>query len=221
MEKRLFPILLDLKDKKCVVVGGGRVAQRKLNSLLRAGACVYLISPTLSYALKQLIKRNKFFWIKSVYKKSLLKNAFLVIAATNDRKINSRISQDAKIAKILSNVVDSKDESNFIFPAVIQKKDLIISISTSAKVPYLAKRIKEDIKKRIMPRYIRLLGILEAARQKLKTTSVSAKRKKAILAGLASRELFKKFKYMQSSLIKRLKTDYTDKVCLDNLRNRF
>jgi len=184
-----YPILLDLKDKICIVIGGGRVAQRKVRSLIRAQARVYVVSPTLTAGLKQPLSKRKIFWVKSDYKKWLLKRAFLVVAATNNKQINLKVSQDIKNTNRLINIVDSPQDSNFIVPAVIQNKDLIICVSTSGQVPYLARRIKEDIKKTIIPQYTQALGILKVARQELKKTCPSAKIRKAILAQLTKRAL--------------------------------
>ena len=184
-----YPILLDLKDKICIVIGGGRVAQRKVRSLIRAQARIYVVSPTLTAGLKQPLSKRKIFWIKSDYKKGLLKRAFLVVAATNNKQINLKVSQDIKNTNRLINIVDSPQDSNFIVPAVIQNKGLIICVSTSGQVPYLARRIKEDIKKTIIPQYTQALGILKVARQELKKTCPSAKIRKAILAQLTKRAL--------------------------------
>jgi siroheme synthase-like protein len=184
-----YPILLDLRDKKCVVIGGGRIAQRKACSLLKNQAQVSVISPTLTAGLKRLFKKGKILWIRSDYKREFLRRAFLVVAATNNKQINLRVYQDTKGANILINIVDSPKESTFIVPAVIQNKDLIISVSTSGKVPYLARRMKEDIKKTVIPRYIKALGILEIARQELKESCRSAKRRKTILAQLTRKAL--------------------------------
>ncbi len=184
-----YPVLLDLRDKKCIVIGGGRVAQRKVRSLLKSKAQVSVISPTLTVGLRQLVKKRKILWIRSNYKKKFLKDTFLVIAATNNKKINLKACQDTECGNILINVVDSLKESNFIVPAVIQNKDLIISISTSGMVPYLARRIKEDIKKTVVFQYARVLGILRVTRQELKQSCPNAKKRKAILANLIRKTL--------------------------------
>ena len=178
---KYYPLLLDLKGKKCIVVGGGRVAQRKVNSLLKAGALVRIISPNLTQNLKKLAGQNKIYWITSHYRKRYIQNSFLVIAAVSDKKINSKISRDTQKSKILVNVVDSPKESSFIVPSNISRGDLIISISTSGKVPALSKRIRKDLTKLLVPRYSKFLKTLESIRKDLKIRCSEPRLRKKIL----------------------------------------
>ncbi len=178
---KYYPLLLDLKGKKCIVVGGGRVAQRKVHSLLKAGALVRIISPNLTQNLKKLAGQNKIYRIASHYQKRYIQNSFLVIAAVSDKKINSKISQDAQKAGILVNVVDSPEESSFIGPSHISRGDLIISISTSGKAPALSKRIRKDLTKLLVPRYSEFLKTLESIRKDLKIRCSEPRLRKKIL----------------------------------------
>lgn len=184
-----YPVLLDLKEKKCIVIGGGKVARRKIHSLLKSEARVCVISPNLKPGLRRLSEKGKISWIKSYYRKKFLKDAFLVIAATDNKQVNSRVSRDAAAVKVLVNVVDSPAESSFIVPAVIRDGDLIVGISTSGQVPCLSRKIKEDINKSIIPRYAKALVSLRNARRQLKASCPSFKKRKAILARLAGKAL--------------------------------
>lgn len=157
---RYYPVLLDLRGRKCVVVGGGKIAQRKAYSLVKAAASVYIISPDLTPRLRELARKKKISYIKSKYRKRFLKDAFVVIAATDNRTVNSKISKSASRLGKLVNVVDSPADGNFIVPASFSNKDLIISVSTSGKAPSLAKKIKQDLSKIILPRYVELLNLL-------------------------------------------------------------
>lgn len=183
---KYYPLLLDLKDKRCVVVGAGEVARRKAGSLLRAGACVKVISPTLNKALRLLKRKKRLLHIKSAYQKKYLENTFLVIAATSNSKVNSRVAKDAQVLGILTNVVDSAAQSNFIVPAVIHRGDLIISVSTSGKAPCLSKKIKKDLNRLIVPQYAKFLDLLEEIRQDLKQRCQKPKLRKAVLSYLAN-----------------------------------
>lgn len=165
---RYYPLLLDLRGRKCLVVGGGKVAQRKARSLLKAGASVWIISPNLTKGLEKLKTSKRVFYIKSGYQKKYLKDAMLVIAATYDGKINSEIAEDAKNLKVLANVVDSPAMSNFIVPSSLSKGDLLISISTNGKAPGLSKRIRKDLSRLLIPRYAKFLSLLEKLREDLK-----------------------------------------------------
>ena len=178
---KYYPLLLDLKGKKCIVVGGGRVARRKVHSLLKTGAAVKIISPNLTQNLKKLAEQNKISWTASRYQKRYIQNSFLVIAAAADKKINSKISRDAQKSRIPVNVVDSPEESSFIVPSNISRGDLIISISTSGKVPALSKRIRKDLTKLLVPRYSEFLKTLEAIRKDLKIRCSEPKLRKKIL----------------------------------------
>lgn len=164
-----YPLLLDLKGKKCVVVGGGSVAQRKVKSLLKAKAHVWVISPDLTKGLEQLKRKRTIVYVQSHYQEKYLQGAFLVIAATSDEKINRRVACDAQAQGKLTNVVDAPRLSNFIVPSSITQGDLIISISTSGKAPGLSKGLRIELCKSIVPRYAKLLRLLEDIRGRLKT----------------------------------------------------
>lgn len=183
---KYYPVLLGLEGKKCVVVGGGEVAERKIHSLLKAGASVYVISPLLKKSLIKYTRDKRISYIKSDYQKKILKNTFLVIAATDDKALNSEVSRDAGSLGILVNVVDSPILSNFIVPAVLRNRDLIISISTSGKAPILSKKIKEDLRKLIGSRYAKPLNLLEDVRRELKLRCPYPGVRGSILTGLVN-----------------------------------
>lgn len=140
--KRYLPINLDVENKKCIIIGGGRVAERKVNSLLMYKAKVTVVSPEITRDLK--IKKIE--WIKDVYSKKYLDKAFLAIAATNDSAVNTRVFNDCKNKGILINVVDNAKKSNFISPAVLRKSNLVVSVSTDGKSPRIAKKVRDDLK---------------------------------------------------------------------------
>lgn len=144
------------------------MASRKARALLWAGGQVYIISKTLSGSLARLKKKKEILHISSEYRKKYLKGAFLVIAATNNSRVNARISRDAQALNILTNVVDSPELSSFIVPSSIRKGDLIISISTSGKAPGLSKRIRKDLKVLLVPSYARFLKALQSIRADLR-----------------------------------------------------
>ncbi len=183
---KFYPVLLNLKNKKCVVIGGGTVALRKAVSLLKAGARVYLISPELCPGLKKLKEQKKLSWINSPYQKIHLKGAFLAIAATSDKAINTKISQDAKKSGILINTVDAEDLSDFIIPSSISKGGLILSISTSGQAPCLSKRMRQDIERLLVPEYAKFLKILEGIRRELKAKCSDSKLRSRILNTLCA-----------------------------------
>jgi len=140
-----YPIAVDLQDKKVVVVGGGTVAKRKIDALLQCGADVYIISRELKPGLRRLLEEGKVKLIGQKLIKAYLKDAFLIIASTDDSALNLKVSAFAKKMGIPVNVVDQPADSDFIVPSVIRRGDLLIAVSTSGKSPALAKRIRERL----------------------------------------------------------------------------
>ncbi|MEW6007832.1 MAG: bifunctional precorrin-2 dehydrogenase/sirohydrochlorin ferrochelatase [bacterium] len=139
---RYYPIFLDIEGKRCVVVGGGKVAKRKIERLLEARADVVVISPDLEEGLK-----GKVLWIERGYKNGDLEGAFIAISATNNSKINQMVYNEAEKMGILINVVDKPKLCRFIVPSLIQRDDVTIAISTGGKDPSLAKEIRIKIEK--------------------------------------------------------------------------
>ena len=163
-----YPVNLKIENKKCVVVGGGKVAERKIKLLLEKGSLVTIISPKITSLLEKLWRATKVNHLPVAYSPSSLKDAFLVIAASNDRTVNSRVAKDADQLGILVNVVDSPAESSFILPAILSRGDLTIAVSTAGKSPALARKIKEDLALVYSDEYGDLIEMLAQARKRIK-----------------------------------------------------
>jgi len=158
---RYYPIFVDIKGRKVVVVGGGGIAQRKVETLLECGANIYLIAEEITDRLKVLIETGKVHYLGQKYYEAALEGAVLVIAATNDLELNRAVSQDAKARNILINAVDQPEDCTFIVPSVVNRGDLLIAISTSGKSPALARKIRETLETifdESYATYIELLG---------------------------------------------------------------
>ncbi len=149
---KYYPINLNIKDRRCVVIGGGRVAERKVRNLLLCGARVRVVSPDLTDRLSKWVSQRKIDDTRSEYRASHLKGAFLVYAATSDRKVNAEIARDAAKRKLLVNVVDSAKDSAFILPAVLRKRGVSIAVSTDGLSPATSVRIRDRIRKFIEKR---------------------------------------------------------------------
>jgi precorrin-2 dehydrogenase/sirohydrochlorin ferrochelatase len=143
---KYYPINLNIKDKLCVVIGGGSVAERKVMNLLRYGGRVRVVSPDLTNLLSKWMSQGKMEYIRSEYRASHLKGAFLVYAATSDRKVNAEIARDAAQRRLFVNVADSPAESTFILPAVVRKREISIAVSTNGLSPATSVRIRDRIK---------------------------------------------------------------------------
>jgi len=186
---RYFPALLDLKGKLCVVVGGGRVAERKVRSLQKAGALVKVISPEITESLLQLELKGKVVHHPRSFRSDDLRGAFLTIAATDDRATNERVSRQALRLKIPVNVVDDPAHSSFIVPSLVEQGDLLVAISTSGQSPALAKLLRQRLQKEIGPEYSFLLKLLGAVRTKVQSFGFSQKRNQRIFRKLVREDL--------------------------------
>lgn len=142
------------------MVGGGRVAERKVLGLLACSARVTVISPDLTEELLRLHAAGRIIWVERWYKHGDLGNAFLVFAATDDEETQKKVYEEALTANILLNVADVPHRCNFILPATVRQGDLTISISTSGKSPALARKLRIDLEKRYGSEYRVLVNIL-------------------------------------------------------------
>ncbi|MDF2586792.1 MAG: siroheme synthase, N-terminal domain [Anaerocolumna sp.] len=173
-----FPMFIDLKDKLCVIVGGGIVAYRKITSLLEFEAKVVVIAPEICDEILSL--EGKIRILKRLYETIDIEKATLVIAATNDLNLNKRISNECNDAKIPVNVVDCQKECSFIFPAYLKKGSVTIGVTSSGKSPIISQRIKRDIHK-ILPDYIEdLVEILGDVREEVKSVFDTEEKRKKI-----------------------------------------
>jgi precorrin-2 dehydrogenase/sirohydrochlorin ferrochelatase len=162
-----YPIYVQLNEQPCVVIGGGKIAEGKVDGLLAANAKVKIISPELTPHLNDLVKENQIEYTARHYQVGDLTGAFMVICATDQTEINHQVWQEASANQQLVNVVDDTPRCNFIAPAILRKGDLNIAISTGGKAPALAVRLKERLQKEIGPQYERFLELSGQLREPL------------------------------------------------------
>ena len=168
-----YPICLDLEGKPCVVVGGGRVAERKVHGLLSCSAEVSVISPELTEDLLRQHKEGIITWINRTYRQGDLAHAFLVIAATDNEETQELVYEEAASRNLLLNVADVPQRCNFILPATVRQGDLIVSISTAGKSPALARKLRMELEKTFGKEYRVLVDILGAIRPLILTSGLS------------------------------------------------
>jgi precorrin-2 dehydrogenase/sirohydrochlorin ferrochelatase len=159
-----YPVSLDLKDRFCIVIGGGKVAERKVRGLLACAAMVQVISPRLTSGLDALFRAGRLTWQERDYRPGDLAGAFLVIAATDNEQVQQLTYEEAEDRNILINVADVPERCNFILPATVRQGDLTVSVSTGGKSPALAKRLRQELEKSIGPEYKILVDILGGLR---------------------------------------------------------
>jgi precorrin-2 dehydrogenase/sirohydrochlorin ferrochelatase len=149
------------------VVGGGNVAERKIKALCAAGASVTVVAPEVTETIKKCTEDGMVAFVERRFTAGDIKNKFLVIAATDDPIQNREVARLARTEQVLVNVVDSPEESDFIVPSSITRGDFIIAVSTSGKVPALAKRIREALERQFGPEFEPYVHLLEQARKKI------------------------------------------------------
>jgi precorrin-2 dehydrogenase/sirohydrochlorin ferrochelatase len=162
-----YPIFVDLQDQGVLVVGGGEVAERKIRDLLTYACRISIASPRLTPYLKELVDRGEVRLIDLDSLDESLDAVFMVIAATDDPALNSRIASKAKARGILVNSVDQPLDCTFIMPSVVKSGGLQIAISTGGKSPALAKKIRGELEGIFGPEYASLIELLGLIRREL------------------------------------------------------
>ena len=172
-----YPIFLNLRGKKCVVIGGGHVALRKVTTLLDCGADITVISPKPHAERSKLIKNKAIRLVRRNYERGDLRRAALSIAATHMKKINRKVAEESKKNGTPVNVVDDAELSDFIIPSSFRRGDLSVAVSTSGMSPALAKKIRAKLEKKIGIEYAYLLSLIAEIRSEIKKKGlrVSAK----------------------------------------------
>lgn len=163
-----FPMFVELKNKLCVVIGGGQVACRKIKAMLEFEAEVTVVAQ--EFCADILALKNRITKKQKSYEAADIREAFLVIAATNDFELNHRISMECKEQKIPVNVVDEKEECSFIFPAYVKKGYISVGVTSSGKSPIISGKIKKKINE-VIPDYMsELVDSLGKLRQEVQAS---------------------------------------------------
>lgn len=183
--QKLYPINLNIEGRRCLVVGGGAVALRKVRGLIEAGGDVHVISPQIAPEIEDLpvqIDRRPF-------TESDVDGAALVIAATDDEAVNTSAARAAAGRGIPVNVVDVPELCSFFLPAVVRRGGLAISVSTSGASPALARIIRERLEKEFGPEYADYLELLDASRKQVLENISSPDKRRAIFESIANSDL--------------------------------
>jgi uroporphyrin-III C-methyltransferase/precorrin-2 dehydrogenase/sirohydrochlorin ferrochelatase len=174
-----LPIFARLDQRPCLVVGGGAVARRKVDLLLAARADVTVNAPALEPELARLAAAGRIRHAEGAFDPALVRRRFLVIAATDDVEINTRVYQAANAAATLVNVVDDPDRCSFITPAIVDRSPLIIAISSGGQAPVLARMLREWLEGRLPAALGRLTALAGSLRHRVKSrlTTVARRRR--------------------------------------------
>jgi siroheme synthase-like protein len=184
-----YPILINLQRFNCLIVGGGKVAYRKVLSLLKFNADITVISPKISKPILDLAKLNRVKIIKKAYSRDFIEGYGIVFSATDNPDINRTVRKDCTEKGILLNVVDDPLLCDFIIPANVLRGDLSISVSSQGTAPFFTKEMKKKIENQISPVYEDIFNLAaQFRRQILHNKQVNAKTKTKIFKHFALKD---------------------------------
>lgn len=162
--KAYYPLFADLNGRRCVVIGGGLVAQRKVTTLLRYGAKITVVSPSVTRRLAAYAKQGRIRYVARRFRPADLRGAWLVYASTDDQRMNEQVFREATRRRILTNVVDQKPLCSFIAPAIVRRGALTVAVSTGGASPALAKKVRSDIGRVLGSGYVPMVRLLDGLR---------------------------------------------------------
>ena len=162
-----YPAILLLEGRLAVVIGGGQVAQRKVRTLLDAGAKVRVVTDEVTKAIRGYADRGEIELVERRYERGDLAGSAAVVAATDDEEVNRSVFAEATEAGIPVNVVDNVSLCTFIAPSIVRRGDLVLAISTGGNAPALAVRIRERLEKEFGEEYARFLELMGELREQV------------------------------------------------------
>lgn len=163
-----YPVLLDLAGRRCVMVGGGLIAQRRVEGLLAAGAHVIVISPQLSRALAALAAEGRIEHEPRGYRDGDLAAADLAFVATDAGEVNAAVAREARERSVWVNAADDPARCTFILPALVRRGELTVAVATGGSSPALARAIREELEAYLTEDYSTLASIAAEARRELR-----------------------------------------------------
>lgn len=195
----LFPIFVKLRGRHCLVVGGGPVAESKMESLLRCGAKVRVVAPEISSGIRHAAEEGKIAWSQRAFLPADLEDAFLVVAATSSSELHEEIFRQARSQGVLCNAVDEPERCDFYYPAVVRRGPLQIAISTGGRSPALAQRLRQQLEKQFDLDYAPWTEELGRQRERLLSRNLPSERRRALLHELCSERALEEFRARQAA----------------------
>lgn len=187
-------MFLKLEGKRCLVVGAGRIAESKIESLARCGARVRVVAPQATEAVREAARAGTITWEQRRFRSSDLAGIFLVVAGTSSPELHERIFRLAQRAHILCNAVDEPDRCDFYYPAVVRRGPLQIAISTGGRAPSLAQRLRHELENHFPAEYGEWTEELGRARNTVMAETHSPEERKERMAKLTSAQAFDEFR---------------------------
>ncbi len=218
-----YPVCIELEGKTVLVVGGGRVAQRKVETLMKFGASIQIVSRQLTNKLKEMVESKEIHHLGEEFRDEHLGGAFLVIAATDDERLNRKVSESAQKRCLLINAVDQPSDCNFIVPSIVNRGDLLIAISTSGKSPALAKKLRKELEVQFGSEYETFLTLMGCLREEILSMGLSQDEKSRIFNEIVDSDILKSLAQgdmaeVESTLRRILPEDLATKKCLKCLK---
>ncbi|MBK5441898.1 NAD(P)-binding protein [Peribacillus butanolivorans] len=176
----MYPITLNIENRKCIIIGGGKIAYFKAGPLLEAGAEVTVVSPEICEGFQKLQEEGKIHVLLKEVEETDYKDAFLIIAATNSSEINEQVYKNTSHSQLV-NVISNQELGNFHIPATLNRGKLTISVSTNGASPKLAKKIRNDLQEVYDESYEEYLEFLFEVRMHIKKSSLSKDEKSQLL----------------------------------------
>ena len=190
-------------------MGGGDVAERKVERLLDFGARIAVVGKKLTPYLEAMKREGRIIHIDADYDDSYINDAFLVIGATDQDEVNAKISRQGRAKGILVNIVDDPDKCDFILPSILQQGDLLIAVSTGGKSPALAKKLREDLEKLYGSEYQSLLKVMGSLREKLVVKGHSSDENKRLFESVVHSDILRHIKDKNWKQVKKVISDIT------------
>nr|WP_245345449.1 NAD(P)-binding protein [Halobacillus andaensis] len=181
--------MVDVAGQHVTVVGGGKIAERRIYNLLSGHALIEVVSPEVTSGIRSLYENDQIHWKKKRFSPDDVNGSFLIIAATNDSLVNQQVIEAAP-KNALMNTVEQAADGNVQFPSHFQRGRLSISVSTAGASPILAARIKKDLEEQYDQSYEDYVNFLFEARVQLKQSSFSMTRRRQILRQLVEEDFF-------------------------------
>lgn len=185
----LFPIYLDLKDKTCLLVGGGQVAERKIENLLDYGLNMRVVSPEATRRIQEWAQQGIVNWQLRDFNEEDLSGVFIAFVATDNNNVNHSVVKACRKAGVLVNAVDDPPNCDFYVPSIIRRGSLVLAISTEGKSPYFARRLREELEITITPEYGEFVDMLGDIREEIKEKVPDISMRKEVFASLVYSEI--------------------------------
>lgn len=189
VSKRYYPLFLDLQDRRCMVIGGGTVGERKIRRLIDYGAQVFLVAEQVNPWIQSCIDSGRVKWVAGSYEQGLLGDVSLVFAATSDKSLNRQIAADARKRGIWCNMATDPDLGDVLLPSILQRGPLCIAFSTGGLAPAVARIVREQFENEFGEEWVAALEFLGRLRSAIRSLELPTSENQRIFRELAALSL--------------------------------